>query len=223
MGQNSKNLSDKAARHDPAYLRAKKEKYAGRAVYKLQEIDQKFRLLKPGRKVLDLGCWPGSWLQYIVKKVGDDTTIVGVDLNETEIALPANVEVLVGDVFKLKPENFVKRFGPFDVVLSDMAPNTTGEADGDVFRCEELFLRSLEIATESLRPGGHFAAKVFQGSRFEELIAEVKRCFSETRGFHTKSTRRGSRERYIVGRGLRASVATVRHQRVVKSDPESTS
>ena len=208
MARNNRGgLSDKARRHDPAYLRAKKEKYAGRAVYKLEEVDEKFRLFKRGASVLDLGCWPGSWLQYIVRKVGEDAVIVGVDLKEVEVALPQNVETFVGDVFKLKPEKFVQRFGAFNVVVSDMAPNTTGETEGDVYRSEELFLRALDIATDSLRPGGHFAAKVFQGERFGELIKEVKKRFQQGRGFHTKNTRQGSRERYIIGRGLRLNAS----------------
>ncbi len=210
MARSSRGLSDKAQRHDPAYLRAKKENYAGRAVYKLQELDQKFRLFKRGRSVLDLGCWPGSWLQYVVERVGEETTIVGVDIKEVEVELPSFVQTFVGDVYKLKPEGFRKRFGEFDVVISDMAPNTTGEVVGDVFRSEELFLRALEIASGTLRTGGHFAAKVFQGERFPELIEAVKANFSEAKSFHTKNTRSGSRERYIVGRGLRASVAKAR-------------
>lgn len=210
MAKSSRGLGDRAKRHDPAYLRAKKEKYAGRAVYKLEELDKKFRLFKRGRSVLDLGCWPGSWLQYVVNRVGEDATIVGVDLKGVEIALPGSVQTFIGDVYKLKPAGFRQRFGEFDVVISDMAPNTTGEVDGDVYRSEELFLRALEIATGTLRPGGHFAAKVFQGARFGELIAQVKKNFAEGRGFHTKNTRQGSRERYIVGRGLRASVAKSR-------------
>jgi 23S rRNA (uridine2552-2'-O)-methyltransferase len=198
-----RGLGNRSVRHDPAYLRAKKEKYAGRAVYKLEELDQKFRLFKHKSAVLDLGCWPGSWLQYVVTKVSEESVVVGVDLKEVEIALPGHVETFVGDVFKIKPEGFVDRFGHFTVVISDMAPNTTGEVEGDVFRSEELFLRALEIARGTLRPGGHFAAKVFQGERFPELLREVKATFQEGRGFHTKNTRRGSRERYIVGRGLR--------------------
>ncbi len=199
-----RGLGNRSVRHDPAYLRAKKEKYAGRAVYKLEEIDQKFRLFKHKSRVLDLGCWPGSWLQYVAKKVDPEAgMLVGVDLKEVEIALPAHVETFVGDVYKIKPQGFVDRFGHFTVVISDMAPNTTGEVEGDVYRSEELFLRALEIATGVLRPGGHFAAKVFQGERFGELIKAVRANFQEARGFHTKNTRRGSRERYIIGRGFR--------------------
>lgn len=200
-------LGDKRARHDPAYLRAKREKYAGRAIYKLEEIDKRFRLIKPGSQVLDLGCWPGAWLQYAVQKAGVEATLVGVDLKAVEIALPANVQTIVGDVTKLKLDRFVERFGRFDVVLSDMAPNTTGNKDFDIPTSEDLFLAALDIASASLRIGGHFCAKVFQGGRFPDLIHEVEARFQQGRAFRCDNTRKQSREQYIIGRGLKANVA----------------
>ncbi|PRQ04141.1 Ribosomal RNA large subunit methyltransferase E [Enhygromyxa salina] len=202
-----KGLGDKRNRHDPAYLRAKREKYAGRAIYKLQEIDQRFRLIKPGTQLLDLGCWPGSWLQYAVGKTGTEATLVGVDLVPVEIALPANVQTIVGDVTKLKLDRLVERFGRFDLVLSDMAPNTTGNKDFDIPTSEDLFLRALDIASASLRIGGHFCAKVFQGGRFPELLREVESRFQQGRAYRCEHTRKQSREQYIIGRGLKATVA----------------
>lgn len=198
-----RKLDDRRARHDPAYQRAKQSGYAGRAVFKLEELDQRFRLFKRGSRVLDLGCWPGSWLQYAAERVGEDGALVGVDLKEVEIALPTTVATFVGDVDKLRPEVLVKRFGHFDVVISDMAPHTTGDKAGDQHGSEELFLRALEIATGSLRPGGHFAAKVFQGPRFPELLRSVKSSFQEHKAFRPKNTRTGSFEQYVVGRGFR--------------------
>lgn len=196
-------LNDRRARHDPAYQRAKQSGYAGRAIFKLEEIDARFRLFKRGGRVLDLGCWPGSWLQYACEKVGDQGTLVGVDLKEVEIALPDNVQTFVGDVDKLRPEALRKRFGEFDVVMSDMAPHTTGDRAGDQHGSEELFLRALEIARGVSRPGAHFAAKVFQGPRFPELLRAVKDAYQEHKAFRPKNTRAGSFEQYIVGRGLR--------------------
>jgi 23S rRNA (uridine2552-2'-O)-methyltransferase len=200
-------LGDKRNRHDPAYLRAKRENYAARAVYKLEEIDRRFRLIKPGATILDLGCWPGSWLQYAVQKAGTDATLVGVDLRAVELALPANVHTFVGDVCKLKLERLVERFGRFDLVLSDMAPNTTGNKDFDISASEELFETALEVATATLRIGGHFCAKVFQGGRFPELLRRVEQTFQQGRAFRSEHTRKQSREQYIIGRGLRATVA----------------
>ncbi|MFO7567159.1 MAG: RlmE family RNA methyltransferase [Enhygromyxa sp.] len=200
-------LGDKRNRHDPAYLRAKRENFAARAVYKLEEIDLKFRLIKPGMKVLDLGCWPGSWLQYAVRKAGPEATLVGIDLAPVEIALPSNVQTFVGDVTKLKLDRLVERFGRFDLVLSDMAPNTTGNKDFDIPTSEDLFLRALDIATATLRIGGHFCAKVFQGGRFGELLREVESRFQLARAYRCEHTRKQSREQYVIGRGLKASVA----------------
>ena len=202
-----KGLGDKKNRHDPAYLRAKRENYAGRAIYKLEEIDKRFRLIKQGSRVLDLGCWPGSWLQYAVRKAGDEATLVGVDLKPVELALPGKVKTIAGDVMKLKLDRFVERYGRFDVVLSDMAPNTTGNKDFDIHTSEELFLRALEIATASLRIGGHFCAKVFQGGRFPQLLREVETRFQQGRAYRCANTRKQSREQYIIGRGLKAGVA----------------
>lgn len=200
-------LGDKRNRHDPAYLRAKKENFAARAIYKLEELDQKFRLIKPGMAVLDLGCWPGSWLQYAVQKAGPEATLVGIDLKPVEIALPSNVQTFVGDVTKLKLDRLVERFGRFDLVLSDMAPNTTGNKDFDIPASEDLFLRALDIASATLRIGGHFCAKVFQGGRFPELLREVERRFQQGRAYRCEHTRKTSREQYVVGRGLKASIA----------------
>jgi 23S rRNA (uridine2552-2'-O)-methyltransferase len=200
-------LGDKRNRHDAAYLRAKREKFASRAIYKLEEIDQKFRLIKPGTNVLDLGCWPGSWLQYAVQKAGTDATLVGIDLEQVELALPQNVQTFVGDVTKLKLERLVERFGRFDLVLSDMAPNTTGNKDFDIPTSEDLFLSALDIASATMRIGGHFCAKVFQGGRFPQLLREVERRFQMANAFRCENTRKQSREQYIIGRGLRATIA----------------
>ena len=88
-----KGLGDKKNRHDPAYLRAKRDNYAGRAVYKLDDIDKRFHLIKTGAQILDLGCWPGSWLQYAAQKAGPEARLVGIDLDEVEISLPLQVPI----------------------------------------------------------------------------------------------------------------------------------
>jgi 23S rRNA (uridine2552-2'-O)-methyltransferase len=198
-----RRLDDRRARHDAAYRRAKSEGFAARAVYKLQELDAKFRLLSPRRRVLDLGCWPGSWMQYAAERVGDEGLVVGLDLREVELALPAFCHSAVADVEELDPAQLVDRFGHFDVVLSDMAPKTMGDKTTDQLRSEALFERALDIAEVVLRPGGHFAAKVFQGGAFGDLIKRVRGSFSECKPFHPQATRTGSKEQYIVGRGRR--------------------
>ncbi|MEM9458858.1 MAG: RlmE family RNA methyltransferase [Myxococcota bacterium] len=203
-----RKLHDRSARQDAAYRRAKQEGFAARAVYKLQELDRRFKLLGPGRRVLDLGCWPGSWMQHAAQRVGEDGLVVGLDLRPVELALPPWCEALVLDVDELSPPELLERFGPFDVVLSDMAPKTIGDATTDRMRSEALFERALQIATEVLRPGGHFAGKVFQGGGFPQLLAQMRAVFSQSKPFHTKATRAGSAEHYLVGQGRRAN-ATV--------------
>ncbi len=207
MARRSK-LADKGSRHDAAYKRAKDQGFASRAIFKLEEIDKKFRLLQPGRRVIDLGCWPGSWVQYAADKVGEEGFVLGLDKREVELALPNHAKTFVADVFGIDPAEVVERFGDFDVVLSDMAPKTTGDRTTDMFRSEELTRRALQFATTVLRPGGHFCAKVFVGGGFKTLLSDIGKTFSEHKAIHPKNTRAGSYEQYIVGRGLRASART---------------
>lgn len=198
-------LGERDSRHDAAYKRAKAEGFAGRAVYKLQELDKRFKLLGRGKRVLDLGCWPGSWMQFAADKVGEEGRVFGIDLREVELALPAWCKSTVADVDEFDPAELLDAVGSFDVVLSDMAPKTSGDAGTDRLRSEMLFSRALEIATVVLRPGGHFAAKVFQGGGFPQLLKDVRSSFAECRPLHTKATRTGSPEHYIVGRGRKVS------------------
>lgn len=199
---NRKGLADKSQRHDAAYLRAKQDNYAARAVYKLEEIDKRFHLLKQGARVLDLGCWPGSWMQYAADRVGETGYVFGIDLRPVTLSFPANVEHKVADVFEWTPPEGTP---PFDVVLSDMAPHTTGDRHTDVLRSEALAERALDLALLSLRPGGHLVAKVFQGGGFPDLLKRWRAAFQEMRPYHAKNTRASSTEQYLVGRGLRAS------------------
>lgn len=197
-------LSDKASRHDAAYLRAKRENYAARAIYKLEEIDQRFHLLRPGLRVLDLGCWPGSWMQYAAAKVGETGVVVGIDLRPVTLSFPANVFHSIADVYEWTPAVLGDDVR-FDLVMSDMAPQTTGDRHIDQWKSEGLAERALEIARMALRPGGHLVAKVFQGGRFPELLKHWREAFQETKPFHAKNTRASSSEQYLVGRGLRAA------------------
>jgi 23S rRNA (uridine2552-2'-O)-methyltransferase len=205
MASKHTKLADRGARHDAVYRRAKQEGFAGRAVYKLEELDRRFNLLGAGRRVLDLGCWPGSWMQYAARRVGEHGHVVGIDLDPVELALPSWCEAFVGDVNELDPRMLLERFGPFDVVVSDMAPNTIGDSTTDTLRSEALFEQALAIAAVVLRPGGHFAGKVFQGGGFPKLVAQLRALFLQSKPFHTKATRAGSAEHYLVGQGRRPS------------------
>ncbi|MBC8067736.1 MAG: RlmE family RNA methyltransferase, partial [Deltaproteobacteria bacterium] len=200
-------LNDRGTRNDAAYHRAKQLGFVARAVFKLAEIDKRFHLLAPGRRVLDLGCWPGSWMQYCAGRVGEHGLVVGYDLRPCELSLPPWALPREGDVIALDTDALLAEHGPFDVVLSDMAPHTTGDRLSDQFHSEELCGRALEIATLVLRPGGHFAAKVFQGGGFDRLLVAMRAAFSEIKPVHAEATRAGSREQYLVGRGLKAGAS----------------
>jgi len=199
------NLSDRSGRHDRAYRDAKEAGFAARAVFKLEELDHRFRLLTTGRRVLDLGCWPGSWMQYASERVGENGFVVGIDRVPLELALPSWTTSIAADVLELEPATLVQRFGSFDVVLSDMAPKTIGHRATDQYRSEALTERALLVAKSVLRPGGHFVGKVFQGGGLNDLLSTLRQAFSEARSVHVTTSRAGSSELYLVGRGLKGS------------------
>src|SRR5688572_14994140 len=164
-------LSDRRTRHDVFFKKAKAEGFAARAVFKLEDIDRKHGLLRPGGRVLDLGCAPGSWLQYAAGRVGPAGRAVGIDLAAVTAKLPANAEAIVGDAFAADPAELRRRSGGegYTAVVSDMAPRTTGIRSVDQAQSESLFERALDLATQLLQPGGHFLGKIFQGPDFQKL------------------------------------------------------
>jgi 23S rRNA (uridine2552-2'-O)-methyltransferase len=179
--------------------RAKKEQYPARSVYKLQEIQQKHFLIKKGHKILDLGCSPGSWLLYAARLTGEDGLVVGVDLEPVKIQLPPQVQIITADVFSLEVASLGK---DFNVVLSDMAPATTGHKAVDAARSFNLCEAALSIAQKVLVPGGHFICKIFQGQDFKQFQETVKAAFSELKIFKPQSSRKASKEIYLIGLGL---------------------
>ncbi|SCY77992.1 RlmE family RNA methyltransferase [Desulfoluna spongiiphila] len=183
--------------------KARDEKYPARSVYKLQEIQRKFTLIKKGAKVLDLGCSPGSWLLYAAELAGGGGRVVGIDLKPVTIKLPSHAEALVGDILALTPE-LEDAFSPgFTVVISDMAPATTGMKDVDAARSLELCEMALTVATERLHPGGHFVCKIFQGGDFDAYVSHVKERFRQVKIFKPESCRKQSKEIYVVGLGMK--------------------
>ncbi len=192
-------------RKDPYYKKAKQEGFAARAVYKLEELDQEFKLLKAGDHVLDLGCAPGSWLQYAERKVSMKGRVVGIDLLPLRLAFPPHVVVLQGDAFTTPPEALqaagVAAPQPFDVVLSDMAPNTTGIKSVDQDRSLALCERAVDVARTVLRPGGRMALKIFEGGEMHAFVASCKTLFDEVNIKRPKGTRVRSKETYVVCRG----------------------
>ena len=190
---------------DALYRRAKSQGYVARSVYKLQEMDRRYRLLRPGQAVLDLGCHPGSWLQFAAQKVGNKGRLVGVDLQPPGVALPPGVGFIQADVLELTPGGLRERSGieAFDLVLSDVAPRTTGVRDRDAAASLELTQAALELALALLKPAGSFLAKVYFGPGVDDLIRRVKRAFKLGKGHKPDASRSASREIYILGRGLK--------------------
>jgi len=191
--------------HDHYFHRAKQENYPARSVYKLQEMDVSFKLLRPGQKVLDLGAAPGSWSLYAAKKVGPSGRVLGVDLQATDTAFPANVTFLVGDALEPGPEfrALLDALRPFDLVISDMAPRTTGQRVTDQARSLELVEQALALAGSCLIHGGHFVAKVFMGPDVKAFTDSMRGAFEKVKTAKPKSSRPESFEQFIVGLGFR--------------------
>lgn len=194
--------------HDQYFKKAKAEGYLARSAYKLAEIQERKRLIRPGggARVLDLGCAPGAWLQVASQIVGPKGRVVGIDLSATDHSFAANVTTLVGDIYKADARVLLEAGGltggdRFDVVLSDMAPNTTGA--GDDFLSVRLCRRVLDLLPAILRTGGNLVMKVFEGEEYPALVKETAAHFVEARGFKPKASREVSREMYIVAMGYR--------------------
>jgi 23S rRNA (uridine2552-2'-O)-methyltransferase len=192
--------------NDPYVAQAKREGYRSRAAYKLIEIDDKYRFLKPGMTVVDLGAAPGGWSQIAAKRLGAASgkgKVVAVDLLEMpEIpgAIFAQLDFLADDA----PEKLREMIGGrADVVLSDMAPNTTGHRKTDQLRILGLVEGAAAFAAEVLNAGGTFVAKVFQSGADAELVAQLKRDFASVRHVKPASSRQDSSERYVLAMGFR--------------------
>jgi 23S rRNA (uridine2552-2'-O)-methyltransferase len=177
---------------------AKQQGYPARSVFKLEEIDRRVRLLKPGMRVLDLGAAPGSWTLYAAQKVGRGGKLLAVDLAPLAIALPENVVFVQADALALGSDTLAM-YAPYDVVLSDMAPSTTGNRLGDQTRSYELFMRALAVAEKLLAPKGAFVGKIFMGEDFPHAQREVKRLFTESRAIRPEGTRTTSYELFLIG------------------------
>lgn len=188
---------------DRFFHKAKEENFAARSVYKLQEIDQRFKIFRPGDLVLDLGCSPGSWSQYASQKVGDRGRVLGVDLKSVTVSLP-NATFIEADLRDLKLEDVFTAHGfapPFDLVISDMAPNTTGIRSTDQARSFQLCELSVDVAERFLKPGGHFVTKFFHSNDFAELRKQIQTRFKKVEIVKPESTRSISKEIFFVGIG----------------------
>jgi len=191
---------------DYYFAKAKKENYPARSVYKLEEVQKKHRILKPGQRVLDLGCHPGSWSLFAAQVVGAKGVVVGVDLQRTDLPAQkghAEIHWLCYDVYD---EQLIlelgKKWHGFHVLLSDMAPRTTGSQYADHQQSMRLVRRALEIAGSLLHENGTFYGKAFQGGDFPEVLQECKPLFQTVRVVKPDSSRKESREVFLLGRGF---------------------
>ena len=184
---------------DHYFHKAKRNGYVARSAYKLEEIDKKHRIIRKGNLVLDLGCCPGSWLQYASRKVGEEGEVLGVDLKPVNHSLPAHVKVLQADIFELTAKDLGMSGGMIDVILSDMAPKTTGIRATDAQRSYALNQKVLQLAEELLRPQGMLLVKAFQGAPLDGLRRTFRDTFSKVKLCKPKSSRAESVEIFLLG------------------------
>lgn len=189
--------------NDPYVARAKREGYRSRAAYKLLEIDEKYRILKPGQRVVDLGAAPGGWSQIAAKVVGPKGKVVGIDLLPID-SMPGVEFIELDFLDESAPGKLIDMLGgPADVVMSDMAANTTGHKKTDHLRIIGLAEAAIYFAREILAPGGAFIAKVFQGGTENQLLADLKRDFAVVRHVKPSASRADSAELYVMATGFR--------------------
>ncbi len=186
---------------DQYFKKARRENYPARSVYKLKEMDKKFRLTGHGQNVLDLGAAPGSWSLYLADRVGSKGRILAVDLSEPDISFPDQVSFVQGDIFDVDSGagQQIRERSPFDLVLSDMAPKTTGIRFTDQARSFNLAMEALNTAKKFLKKKGGFAVKILEGPDIAELQKEMRRTFRTVKHFKPKSSRAESREIFLVG------------------------
>lgn len=190
---------------DYYFLKAKRENYPARSVYKLKEIDAKFHIFSKGQRVLDLGAAPGSWTLGAAEKVGPTGKILSADIKDTQTAFPPQVMFVVEDVFNRSAqfEALLQATGPFDVVMSDMAPSTTGHKGTDQARSAALYEEALYMALDWLTEGGTFIAKIFMGPDTQAFAQTMRAYFSTVKSFKPKSTRSESVEIFYIGLGFK--------------------
>jgi 23S rRNA (uridine2552-2'-O)-methyltransferase len=179
--------------------KAKEEGYPARSVYKLKELNEKFKVLKPGQRVLDLGAAPGSWSLFVLQQLRDTGWLTSVDLSPIVIQTSDQHHLFLrGDMYAPEIRAAVMEQGPYDLVISDAAPATTGNSIVDTGRSEALVELAIDYAREALKPGGCFIAKIFQGGAEARLLNELRTWFESARGFKPKACRAESFETYLV-------------------------
>lgn len=186
---------------DHYFKKAKAQNFAARSVFKLEEIDQRLKIIHNNQNILDLGASPGSWSQYCSKKIGTKGRILGVDLSPVTVKLP-NATFIQADLRDLNLEQIFAENGfnqPFDVVLSDMAPKTTGIRLTDQARSFELCELALNVARKFVKKDGHFVCKLFHSDDYTKLREEIKKDFAKVESIKPDSTRKISKEIFLIG------------------------
>jgi len=181
---------------------AKAQGFPARSVFKLEEIDRRVKLLRAGQKVLDLGAAPGSWSLYASQKIGPSGRVLAIDLQEIRQAFPPNVRVSQGDALTIETAE-LSAFAPYDVVLSDMAPNTSGSKIRDQAGSLELCLRALDVALALGKVGSHFVAKIFMSGDFQVARKIAGERYEKCQVIRPEGTRQQSTEVFIVGLGAK--------------------
>ena len=189
-------------RRDKYVRQSKLEGYRSRAVYKLKELDEKFKIIRNNLNILDVGSAPGSWTQYLSEK-SKGSKIMSIDLKEVEKI--KDVYHVVGDFLDNKNQKIITDYFPkkIDLVVSDMAVNTTGNKNLDSIQTGELSLTAMDFAVSMLRPKGIFLSKIFVGSTFNEIVENAKKNFKESKIFKPPSSRKDSKESFIICKNLR--------------------
>lgn len=188
-------------RKDHFYLKAKAEGYRSRAAYKLLELDKEHNLLKPRAKVIELGAWPGGWLQIAAESVGPDGLVVGIDLVQIEDLGIDNIRTICGDVDEQENIDSALALAPdkYDVVLSDMAPKLSGIKEADRYATVGVAESGFHAAKNLMKIGGHFVCKVFKSSETDKFVRDLRKYFTKVWREELESTRKSSNEFYIVG------------------------
>ncbi len=180
---------------DTFFNKAKREGYPARSIYKLKEIDQKYKLIRQGDIVLDLGCAPGSWMMYVSEKVGPKGKVFGIDIQDIKIKMGKNMKFIKADIREIIKNIEIRKF---DVVLSDLAPKTTGIKITDAAKSLELAREALKIAQKTLKAKGHFVVKNFESEDTVQFINILKKYFNTVKRNSPQATRKQSREFYII-------------------------
>ncbi|MGH7827454.1 MAG: RlmE family RNA methyltransferase [Candidatus Binatia bacterium] len=189
---------------DSYYQRAKQEGYRSRAAYKLIELQERFRIIKPGDLIVDLGAAPGGWLQVAARLAGASGKVLGIDIQPIETLGAKNILTVQADITSEDTQQTVKELlgGPADCVISDLAPKLSGIRDADSARCLELNLAALRAAGRLLKPGGCFLMKSFVGTEVETSFGELKKHFRSVQRTRPEATRRGSSEIYFFAKNF---------------------